>query len=344
MINEAEMMLLKFYYKSYLGNLGLTLLFLFPLNINAHHSHANLNANNIQTHRGIVEKYGWGMPHVYIKVRAPNPSGEIVLYNIELVNPPGMLQRGWNKDSLKEGDQITWEGTTDHNPKRYYSGLNWAEKADGSRLAMDFKPMETIPSSDFSGLWMRDLRGGKPFYAPPEDWPYSALGKKMVADFNENDNPQVSCINPGIPKATLLPYPMQITRPNAETFVFTYELREHQRTIVLNQPKSQEDPTVLGRSVARMEGSKLIIETDNFIADKWGIHTGVDSSVQKHLVEEVSLSEDGKSLNIMMAVTDPVYFTETVIIDYHMTKMSDRELIQTPCTLESSRFFLDAGL
>ncbi|MFT5320056.1 MAG: hypothetical protein ACI934_000186 [Pseudohongiellaceae bacterium] len=330
--------------KSYMANLGLILFFVISLNANAHHSHANLNANDIQTHRGIVEKYGWGMPHVYIKVKAPSQSGEIVLYNIELLNPPGMLQRGWDKDSLKVGDQIIWEGSTDHNPKRYYSGLDWLEKADGTRLAMNAQVMEATASSDFSGLWMRDLRGGRPFYNPPEGWPYSELGKQMVANFNENENPQVSCINPGIPKATLLPYPMQITRPNADTFVFNYELREYQRTIVLNQPKSQEEPSVLGSSVARMEGDKLIIETDNFIADRWGIHTGVDSSMQKHLVEEISLSEDGKSLSLMMVVTDPVYLTEPVIINYHMRKIPDRELIQAPCTLESSRFFLDAGL
>ena len=152
------------------------LLLLLPFNLIAHHSHANLNANDIQTHRGVVETYGWGMPHVYIKVNAPNSKGEIVLYNIELVNPPGMLQRGWDKNSLKPGDLITWEGTTDHNPNRYYSGLSWAEKADGTRLTMTIRPAEANPSTDFSGLWMRDLRGGKPFYTPPEDWPYTELG------------------------------------------------------------------------------------------------------------------------------------------------------------------------
>jgi hypothetical protein len=136
---------------------------------------------------------------------------------------------------------------------------------------------------------------------------------------------------------------MQITRPNTETFVFTYELREHQRTVVLNQAKTQGVATVLGSSVAQMEGDTLVIETDNFKSDRWGIHTGVDSSDQKQLVERFTLLEDGKSLDIMMVVTDPVYLTEPVIIDYHMKKMPDRQLIQTPCTLESARFFLDAG-
>ena len=337
-------MQVKFHYRPCVGNLLLLFLCIFSWNINAHHSHASLNPNDIQTHRGVVEEYGWGMPHVYIKVSAPNSSGEIVVYNIELLHPPGMLQRGWDKDSLKEGDQITWEGTADYNPNRYYSGLNWAEKVDGTRLAMTAQLMEVTPSADFSGLWMRDLRGERPFYTPPEDWPYTDIGKEMTANFNENNNPQVSCINPGIPKATILPYPMQITRPNTETFVFTYELREHQRTVVLNQAKTQGVATVLGSSVSQMEGDTLVIETDNFKSDRWGIHTGVDSSDQKQLVERFTLLEDGKSLDIMMVVTDPVYLTEPVIIDYHMKKMPDRQLIQTPCTLESARFFLDAGL
>ncbi len=46
----------------------------------AHHSHSNLDLKNIQQHRGTVVKYIWRMPHVYIKVNAPNPSGKIVEY------------------------------------------------------------------------------------------------------------------------------------------------------------------------------------------------------------------------------------------------------------------------
>ena len=45
-----------------------------------------------------------------------------------------------------------------------------------------------------------------------------------------------------------------------------------------------------------------------------------------------------------MTLTDPVYFTEPVEIDYYLAKVADRELVDAVCTSESARFFLEAGL
>ena len=162
----------------------------------AHHSHSSLDRNNIQIHRGTVTKYDWRMPHVFIKVRAPNPAGKVVEYSIEVLHPPAMIERGWSKDSLKPGDQVTWEGAADKNLNRAYSGLNWLEKADGTRLEMEKRDATITPSSDFTGLWVRDLRGGKPHYRPPADWPYTELAQAMVDAFDESQNPQVSCQKP----------------------------------------------------------------------------------------------------------------------------------------------------
>jgi hypothetical protein len=310
----------------------------------AHHSHSNIDKNNIQTHKGTVTKFGWCMPHVYIQVTAPNPAGEVVEYSIEMLHPPGMMQRGWTKKSLKPGDQITWRGPADKNPTRHYSGMIWVEKADGTRLTMDREPVKIVPSTDFSGLWVRDLRGGKPHYFPPSDWPYTAVAQGIVDDFSEDQNPQVECKNPGPPKATLLPYPISIHRPSEDTIVFEYELREHPRVIHLDRNTPSGEPSALGHSVGWFEGDELVIETTNFAADRWGSHTGVDSSAQKHLLERISLSNGGLSLDIEMVLTDPVYLSESVTIDYHMSKMQSRELIKMECSLENARLFLEAGL
>lgn len=311
---------------------------------NAHHSHASLDPNNIQTHRGTVTKYDWRMPHVFVKVMAPNPAGEVVEYSIELLHPPAMMERGWGRDTLKSGDQITWEGAADKNPKRPYSGLNWLEKADGTRLEMEKASAAVEPSTDLTGLWVRDLRGGKAHYKPPTDWPFTELAQKLVDDFHESQNPQVSCQDPGPPKATLLPYPMQISRPDDKTVVLDYELRNSPRVIYLDRDHPAGEPSANGHSVGWFEGDTLVVQTDNFIADKWGTFTGVDSSDQKHLVERFSLLDDGLSLEIQMVVTDPVFLSEPVTIDYYMSKLADRQLVDVECTLENARLYLEAGL
>jgi len=265
----------------------------------AHHSHSSLDRNNIQTHRGTVTKYDWRMPHVFIKVLAPNAAGKVVEYSIEVLHPPAMIERGWSKTSLKPGDQITWQGAADK---------------------------------------------GRPHYQPPSDWPYTKIAQELVDNFDESQNPQVSCKNPGPPKATLLPYPMKIERPNEQTIIFDYELRERQRTIYLDRDHPAGEPSAMGHSVGWFEGDVLVIETNNFIADRWGSHTGVDSSDQKHLVERVSISDDGLALEFQMTLTDPEYLTEPVTIDYYMAKIADRELIDVGCTLENARLYLEAGM
>ena len=315
-----------------------------PLGASAHHSHANLDQDDIQRHTGVVSEFGWTMPHVFIKAMAPNRRGEIVEYSIELLHPPGMAQRGWSRDSFKPGDRITWEGPADRDPNRYYSGLRWAETGGGERLSMERTQLPTEPSTDFSGIWVRSLGGARPDYEPPADWPYTERARPLIANFNEDQNPQLDCQNPGPPKSTLLPYPIRISRPDDQTIVMDYELREEPRIVTFDTTMEPGDPSKLGHSIARLDGDTLVIETANFAADRWGTQTGVDSSDQKHLVERLTLEPDGLAINIEMTVTDPVYLAAPVVIDRRYVKVPDRELIEVECTLESARLFLEGGL
>lgn len=99
----------------------------------------------------------------------------------------------------------------------------------------------------------------------------------------------------------------------------------------------------MGYSVGHFEGDEFIVETTNFIADKWGTHTGINSSEQKQLVERFSLSDDGLFLMVEITVTDPVYFTEPVVFNHRWRKLAEREVIQAPCTMESALLYLKGG-
>ena len=307
----------------------------------AHHSHGNIDRNDIRRLTGVVSEYGWQMPHVFLKVMAPNQSGDLVEYSIELLHPPAMVERGWSADSFAEGDRITWEGAWDRDPNRYYTSLSWAEKADGTRLTSDRTEAEIVPSTDLTGLWARDRRVGFT-YSPPAEWPYTAHAQTLVDAFHEDQNPQINCENPGPPKSTLLPYPLRISRSD-DAVRIDYELRNQPRVIHLNPDVPAGAPSKTGHSIGHFEGDVLIVETSNFIADRWGSHTGVDSSDQKHLVERFSLIEDGMVFRIEMTLTDPVFFTEPVEIDSYMRKLADRELVDAICTSDSSRLFLEGG-
>ena len=312
----------------------------------AHHSHASLDKDKIQQHRGIVTRYSWRMPHVFIQARAPNPAGELVTYTIELLHPPGLVAFGWSKDTFKAGDAITWEGPADRDPNRYYSGLDWAEKADGTRLVVDLskeKDEQVEPSTDFTGTWVRDTKRTGFTYYPIADWPYTQAGKDLVEKFDALQNPQLDCEDPGPPRSTTLPYPIKITKPDANTFVMDYDMRDQQRVIKLNQALVTGEPSKVGQSTGRMDGDELVFETTNFVPDRWGSYTGMDSSERKHLVERFSLLDGGMTLRVRMTLADPVYLAEPVEIDWYLKKQPDRPLLPGNCTLESARLYIEAG-
>ena len=119
---------------------------------NAHHSHASLNKEDVRTYSGVVSRYSWTMPHVFLKVDGLDKEGNVVEYSIEMHHPPSMKKKGWSKTSFKPGDQITWEGPHDHDAHRHYTGMIWAERGDGTRFDMQDAPVgEVTPSTDFTG-------------------------------------------------------------------------------------------------------------------------------------------------------------------------------------------------
>jgi hypothetical protein len=311
----------------------------------AHHSHATLDPNDIRTLTGTVTRYGWQMPHVFLKVMAPNPEGKMVEYSIEMGNPPSMARAGWGKDTLKEGDVITWQGSHDRNKSRAYSSLSWVE-VNGLRIGTDDKvEVSTVaPSTDFSGVWTRNDPGGfKPNYLPPTDWPYTPFAKALVDAFDESSNPALDCYDPGPPKSTILPYPHIISRPDANTVLIERDMLPTPRVVHLDRSHPAGAPSTMGHSVGWFEGDVLVVETDNFLADRWGSHTGVDSSDQKHLLEKYTLTDGGMGLMAEITLTDPVYLSQPVTFKHYWAKLPDRELVQAPCTLESSQLWIEGG-
>lgn len=308
----------------------------------AHHSHATLDPNDVRVLRGVVKKYSWSMPHVFLKVEAPNPQGQLVEYSIEMLHPAAMAEQGWSKDSFKPGDAITWEGEHDKNKARAYSSLNWAEK-NGVRVGNDGESEKPIlPSTDLTGLWNR--APNQPTYYPPKGWKLTAKGQALVDGFREDQNPVLNCGDPGVPKSMTLPYAHQLTRRDANTLVIARDLMEGERLIHLGaNPPAPGAPSKLGYSIGRYDKGELVIETSNFSADRWGTHTGIDSSEQKQVVERLRLTDGGLGVELTITVTDPVYLAEPTTFTHRWMKVADRELVQTPCTAESAQLWIEAG-
>jgi hypothetical protein len=77
----------------------------------AHHSFAaEYDIKKPINLKGIVTKVEWLNPHVYIFIDVPDAKGEPINWGIE-IGPPNTLGRtGWNRNTMKVGDEVVIEG------------------------------------------------------------------------------------------------------------------------------------------------------------------------------------------------------------------------------------------
>jgi len=82
---------------------------------------------------GTVTKVEWRNPHTYFYVDVKGEDGEIHNWAMELGSPNVLMRRGWTRDSLKIGDQVTVEGARARD-NSYKGNASSVVMGDGKRL------------------------------------------------------------------------------------------------------------------------------------------------------------------------------------------------------------------
>jgi hypothetical protein len=96
-----------------LGGLILTGLMLTGGRTLAHHSFAaEFDADKPITLTGIVTKVEWTNPHVWVYLNVKDKTtGEVANWGFEMGPPHGLQRRGWRRETLKLGDEVTVAGS-----------------------------------------------------------------------------------------------------------------------------------------------------------------------------------------------------------------------------------------
>jgi Family of unknown function (DUF6152) len=76
----------------------------------AHHAWHGYDMDNLTTVKGTVTKFDWGNPHVWISFEMTDDKGNIEKWSAGGPSPSRMAGTGWDKNTLKPGDQITTVG------------------------------------------------------------------------------------------------------------------------------------------------------------------------------------------------------------------------------------------
>ena len=75
--------------------------------------------------KGKVTKMEWINPHAWIHIDVADPDGKVTSWMVECGSPNIMLRRGFTKDSLEFGTELTVEG---------YQAKNGSNRANGSSV------------------------------------------------------------------------------------------------------------------------------------------------------------------------------------------------------------------
>jgi hypothetical protein len=100
----------------------------------AHHAFAaEFDINQPVKLQGKVSRMEWVNPHAWIHVDVTGPDGKVASWMVEGGSPNILLRRGFTKESLLPGTEITVEGYRAKNGENWANGSNITFK-DGKRL------------------------------------------------------------------------------------------------------------------------------------------------------------------------------------------------------------------
>ena len=77
----------------------------------AHHSFAaEYDSTKTVTVKGTISKLSWVNPHAYVFVDVKDTAGKVTTWAFESLSPNALSRQGWNRNSLKQGEEVTVEG------------------------------------------------------------------------------------------------------------------------------------------------------------------------------------------------------------------------------------------
>jgi hypothetical protein len=109
---------------------------MLALSAYAHHSFpAQYDIDKPITLTGKVTKVEWTNPHIFIYADIKDEAtGDIVSWAFEMGGPNVLLRQGWKRDSLKNDDIVTFEGSLARDGSRLVNARTVTMTATGRKM------------------------------------------------------------------------------------------------------------------------------------------------------------------------------------------------------------------
>jgi hypothetical protein len=280
--------------------------------LDAHHSAANFDTRTEITVEGVVTKYDWRNPHVYMALEVEGPDSARVEQEVEAGASSVLLPLGLTPDSVQVGERVAIRA----NPSRSGAGHivlgRELTKADGTVLPLNIgsrsaRAPSTAEAASIAGTWFSPLTSFRAFSASQRDW---QLTPKAQAARDAYDGTTQSAHAQCIPVTTpmVMVYPVVITvEIDPDTVVFNVDWMTTRRVVYLDGRAHPEngERTLNGHSIGHWEGDTLVVDTTLFADHREGLAFGIPSGAAKRVVERFSLAADRRHLDYAAVLEDP---------------------------------------
>jgi len=333
-----------------------SLIIYFGLPANAHHSFAaTFDETRLVTMHGYVSSLKFTNPHVVIYFIVTNDDGVAEEWYVETASPISLRRRGWDANTLSQGDYIRVTANPSRNGTRMIgvqqpwddTALAYADPLTGEAIAsigsedVEDASVTNMPlqladgTPNFSGYWTGEATGrvGSPrANVPFHDFNEEAA--ELQAMFDPKDDPQVWCEPPGLVRqAGFTPHPVHIEQYE-DRVIISYEEYAGRRVIYFDKRDVVGgEHSHLGQSWARYDDQKLIIESShllpNLTATTGNLLSDETTTIETYYRDD---TDDGRAvLKSELVATDPVNLLSPVTFIWGKYSTSNYEFTDVVC-------------
>ncbi len=354
----------------FFGVLGLAAVLCAPAF--AHHSlAAAYDEKKTVTLKGVITKFDWTNPHVFVYVDEADSGGNVASWAVEFPSRIELERDGWTKDSVSIGESVTVDGAMARDGAKQISGklvvlasgkkLN-AAPAPFPKVSEPLKPTPRWPDGHVqlgrmpgeTGYWSSTAasvmeEAGSNVKINAEGLLANIADAGKVAPFQpwakglyENrqkrllvDDPMASCLPPGGPRQFQVPYGIQIVEQPEKKRVFVMSGGGNRNWRLINLDARAHQPDDILPTYYGDSVGKW--EGDTLVVDSIGFNerfwfsNGGLPHTENMRLTERISRPDHNTLKYEVTVNDPGAYTRPWTASWNLQWVPDQEIQEYFC-------------
>lgn len=277
----------------------------------AHHSQAMFDTSREILIEGTVSRFDWVNPHMYLIVETIGPDGEPALVEGEGLAITQALVDGLDRDALQPGTPVVMRANPNQGGWGKQVRILDVTTEDGEIHPFykeSNRNRRLSPAQSLSGNWAPSRAGVGAGFGALARFPITPAGRATQAEMADDG----LCLVEPVPFLAILDELRSIEIGTDEVVIHFENSGDHvYRTVHMDaEHPADVEPSHHGHSIGWWEGDTLVIDTIAYEPNSSGLGGSVPSSLGKHTVERLALTEERTRLRYEIIVEDPVYLTE----------------------------------